>query len=270
VPGVLGEASSTEEESFEGGLLEYPQYTRPAEFRGRAVPEVLQGGNHALIRAWRRARALEHTAARRPDLFAAAAPLRAELAARTHVALVHHPVLDRNHAVVTTSVTNLDLHDIARAAATFGLAGYHVVTPVTLQREKVQRILGSWPHEEQAPDFRDQALARVRLAAGIDEAIAAVAAASRGARPLVVATSARPRPGAASPEALLAEAAAAAPRPLLVLLGTGWGLTDEVISSCDRILAPIHGPSKFNHLSVRSAAAILLDRLFGDRDGRAA
>jgi hypothetical protein len=175
--------------------------------------------------------------------------------------------VDRNLTVVTTSVTNLDIHDIARAAATFGLAAYHIVTPVALQREKVQRILGSWPHEDQAPDFRDQALARVRLAASVDDAIAAVARAHKGVRPLLVATSARALAGAVPAETVLAEAASVPGRPLLLLLGTGWGLTEALISSCDRILAPIHGPSEFNHLSVRSAAAILLDRLFGDRAG---
>jgi tRNA (guanine37-N1)-methyltransferase len=69
VPGVLGNAESIREESHgEEGLLEYPQYTRPAEFRGRAVPEVLAGGNHAEIARWRREQALARTEARRPDL----------------------------------------------------------------------------------------------------------------------------------------------------------------------------------------------------------
>ncbi len=69
IPGVLGNEDSTREESHgEGGLLEYPHYTRPAEFRGQAVPEVLASGNHAHIEAWRRAQAIERTAARRPDL----------------------------------------------------------------------------------------------------------------------------------------------------------------------------------------------------------
>jgi tRNA (guanine37-N1)-methyltransferase len=72
LPGVLGNEESTEEESHapDVGLLEYPQYTRPAEFRGASVPEVLAGGNHAEIRKWRRAQAEERTRLRRPDLFA--------------------------------------------------------------------------------------------------------------------------------------------------------------------------------------------------------
>ena len=72
LPGVLGNAESSGSESFEGGLLEYPQYTRPAEFRGVAVPEVLQGGDHARIARWRRWHQLKLTAARRPDLLESA------------------------------------------------------------------------------------------------------------------------------------------------------------------------------------------------------
>lgn len=68
VPGVLGDASSVEDESFSSGLLEYPQYTRPAEFRGYKVPEVLLSGNHEQIRIWRRRQALKRTLRRRPDL----------------------------------------------------------------------------------------------------------------------------------------------------------------------------------------------------------
>lgn len=68
LPGVVGDAASLEEESFAQGLLEYPQYTRPAVWEGRKVPEVLLSGNHERIRAWRRQKALEITRARRPDL----------------------------------------------------------------------------------------------------------------------------------------------------------------------------------------------------------
>ena len=70
LPGVLGNPRSAESESFRGGLLEEPQYTRPAVFRGRAAPEVLLSGDHARIDAWRAARRLERTRSRRPDLLA--------------------------------------------------------------------------------------------------------------------------------------------------------------------------------------------------------
>ena len=68
LPGVLGNEASTDEESFSSGLLEYPQYTRPADFRGNEVPEVLRSGDHARIAQWRHAMAIHRTLERRPDL----------------------------------------------------------------------------------------------------------------------------------------------------------------------------------------------------------
>ncbi len=77
-PGVLGNKTSIEDESFADGLLEYPHYTRPADFRGMAVPEVLLSGNHGLIERWRRAQSLARTIERRPDLIKARGGLTAD------------------------------------------------------------------------------------------------------------------------------------------------------------------------------------------------
>lgn len=280
VPGVLGESTSTDEESFSAALLEYPQYTRPAVFRDCEVPPVLLSGDHARIRRWRRARSLERTARRRPDLWArhrldpddrallAEMPA-LDVAGRTYVALVHHPVHDRTGAVVTTAVTNFDVHDIARTAATYGLAGYLMVTPVAAQRDKVDRILAVWGAEDaRGGDNRLEALGRVRTAASLEDAIASIEAA-HGARPRVVLTTADagrfeglPR---VEPEILVAAAREQPERPVLLVLGTGWGLTDSTKNLAEQVLEPISGRPEFRHLSVRSAACALLDRLFGVR-----
>lgn len=300
VPGVLGEATSTDEESFSGSLLEYPQYTRPAEFRGHGVPDILLSGHHARIAEWRRAQSIARTAERRPDLLAehafTAADRRvwselgpAALARRTHIALVHYPVYDRNRDVVTSAVTNLDIHDIARSCVTYGLAGYHVVTPVSAQRDKVERIVSVWKNgiSQSGADNRADALASVRSAASIDEVVAALAttpattpatkvsspsesvdAAEPSGRPLCVATSAQVResgPPAIGFAELVALASEQRDRPLLILFGTGWGLTEGALARCDAVLRPITGVPEFNHLSVRSAVAAVLDRLFGIR-----
>jgi tRNA (guanine37-N1)-methyltransferase len=289
VPGVLGEAASTVEESFAEGLVEYPQYTRPIELsgdlRGLAVPEILQSGHHERIRLWRRQQALARTARRRPDLLAEhrfsdedrrlwSELAAAEPARRTYVALVHHPVYDRHRRVVTSAVTTLDVHDIARASATYGLAGYFVVNPVAVQREKVERILSVWNQQMAAwqgaepsgftdpADHRGEALALVRTAADLAEVQAALVAA-HAQPPLVVATSARPGRETVGFSELRAELYGDAQRPALLVFGTGWGLADEVVAGADRLLAPVGGRPRFNHLSVRSAVAVILDRLFG-------
>ena len=275
VPGVLGEATSADDESFSAGLLEYPQYTRPAELDGRAVPAVLQGGNHAAIAAWRRVEAMRRTAARRSDLWAAFRPTAADikllakhgiapLHARTHIALVHHPVVDRTGAVITTALTNFDIHDLARAAMTYGCAGYHIVTPVTSQRDKATHVASMWMEDQQGA-HRAQALQLVRTAAAVGDVIAALTAES-GHAPVVVATSAKE---GAFPAAIrhtardLGAEQALSPAPLLVLFGTGWGLAEDLIPSVSRVLAPIDAGTGWNHLSVRSAVAITLDRLLG-------
>ena len=270
VPGVLGEPDSAVDESFSHGLLEYPQYTRPPELHGRAVPPVLTGGNHAAIAAWRREQSLRRTALRRPDLFRAHRFSKADTKlfppqhARTHLALVHHPVTDRTGAIVTTALTNFDIHDLARSSMTFGLAGYHIVTPITSQRDKATHIAQSWIGDEQG-EHRAAALRLVRTSESIEATLEALTLEHRCA-PTVVATSARPEsfPAARrlSPSDLLAEATID-PAPLLILLGTGRGLADHLITSISRVLTPIDGPTTWNHLSVRSAGAILLDRLFG-------
>lgn len=188
----------------------------------------------------------------------------ARLASRSYVALVHHPVYDKQHQVVSTSVTNLDIHDIARSCSTYGVAGYYVVHPVAAQRQLVERILGYWndgPGQSQN-DFRREALSYVRVVPSMDEAIEAIHR-EQGQRPAIIGTSARPTGPAVSASALRAACFNDA-RPLLLVMGTGWGLTEEFMSHVDRVLEPIQGTAPYNHLSVRSATAIILDRLFAE------
>jgi hypothetical protein len=182
-----------------------------------------------------------------------------------YVALLHHPVYDKNGAVVTTAVTNLDVHDISRLARTFGLRGFYVCTPVPTLRRLVERIMRHW---ETGPGStynttRKEALRVVRLVADLDEATADVERES-GTLPYVVATSARPGPRRTGFGTLRARLDAPGV-PVLLVLGTGWGLTAEVLERVDAILEPIAGTADYNHLSVRAAAAIMLDRLRGDR-----
>lgn len=185
---------------------------------------------------------------------------------RLSVALVHHPVLDRHGGIQTTAITNLDVHDLARSSRTYGCAAFYVVTPVTAQIEQARAIVGFWEGEtgQRRNKDRTEAMSRVHVCASVHDAIAAEVA-STGARPLVVVTSAKPQ-GTVPYSALrrrLDEGAHA-----LVLFGTGSGLADSVLDLADLVLAPIIGPAdvdgtRWNHLSVRSAAAIILDRLRG-------
>ncbi len=266
VPDVLGHADSAIDESFSDGLLEYPQYTRPAEYKGVAVPPVLLSGNHAKIDAWRLAQSLERTAKHRPELLHQRPSSVAALAKRTYVILAHHPVVDRNGKTVTTSVTNFDIHDIARSCATYGVAGYYPVSPIRSQREKISRIIEIWRNEirQAGATDRGQALGTIAVQDSIDAAVKEIGRREK-AEPWVVATSAQraaPNKEVNYPE-LVAERISDGKRPLVLVLGTGWGLHGDVLAASDQQLAPISGLGDFNHLSVRSALSSILDRLFG-------
>jgi hypothetical protein len=179
------------------------------------------------------------------------------------LALVHHPVYNKHREVVTTAVTNLDIHDIARAARTFGLARYYLVTPSADQQAMIRRIVGHWQDGWGAsynPDRRE-ALSIIRVVASLEEARNDM---QQGfSTPVVtVGTGARQR-DTAIPFGALRERLQQPDAPHLLTLGTGWGLTDELVEQVNLTLEPIQGAESYNHLSVRSAAAIMLDRLLG-------
>jgi hypothetical protein len=187
------------------------------------------------------------------------------MTAPVYCALVHHPVRDREGLTVTAAVTNIDLHDIARSAHTFGLRGMAVVSPIDAQRALVVRILEHWRQGagKRRMPHRSEALAIARATASIDEALSWVEQ-REGAVPQLMATAARALPGGTLTRFTDAAAQLARDeRPWLILFGTGHGLTDDVLSRADVLLEPISGVGEYNHLSVRAAAAIVFDRLFG-------
>ena len=179
------------------------------------------------------------------------------------IALLHYPVYDKNRQVVATAVTNLDLHDIARAARTFGLFRYYVVTPLREQQILVSRIARHW-QEGWGADYNPKRKTALELVTIADSLVETVEKLENhyGKKVKVVATGAKGHPKSisyADMKTLLQDSN----QPYLLLFGTGWGLTDEIISCADHVLTPITGAGDYNHLSVRSAVAIILDRLMG-------
>jgi len=181
------------------------------------------------------------------------------------LALVHHPVLDGKGQTISSAITNIDVHDIARTGRTYGAARLFIVSPIDAQRELVRRIRGHWVEgagKDRIP-ARKKALERVAPVTDLAEAVDGFTALA-GRTPRVWATAANPRGRstiafAEARETLIAE-------PTLLVFGTAHGLADPVLDEADGILAPIEGlDDEFNHLSVRSAVAIILDRLLGAR-----
>jgi len=179
------------------------------------------------------------------------------------VALIHYPVTDRNGRVVTSAITSLDLHDIARSARTYGVVAYFVVHPVPDQREFAGRVLEHWQtgYGRQFDSRRREALDLIQVVTNLDEAIVA-AEQIAGARPLVVYTSARASGGIGYAE-MRARLEREDAEPVMLLFGTGFGMAPPMLERADLALAPVLGPGEYNHLSVRAAAGIILDRLRG-------
>lgn len=195
-------------------------------------------------------------------------PRRSGPSAVVDLALLHHPVLDKGGRIVTTSVTNIDIHDLARSARTYGLRRFFVVTPVEALRSLARRIIEHWEtgFGSTYNETRKDALSMVRLAPDLDGAIVDIER-EIGLRPELVVTSARPSELAISYADYRARLAGAG-RPQLLILGTGWGLAPEILERADLRLEPIlgvEGGDGYNHLSVRAAGAVILDRLFGAR-----
>jgi hypothetical protein len=189
----------------------------------------------------------------------------AEAGADLYLVLLHHPVLDKNGQIVTTSLTNMDIHDIARSARTYGVRGFYVAHPVKALHALAAKIMEHWEtgYGSTYNATRKEALSLVRLERDLDGTLLAIEHAT-GMRPRVVVTSARGGPRRTTFAALRAQIEQAT-EPHLIVLGTGWGLSSEVTERADVILEPVCGPTDYNHLSVRSAAAIILDRLRGAR-----
>ena len=179
-----------------------------------------------------------------------------------YIALLHAPVYNKRHDVVTTCITGFDLHDIARSAVTFGVKKYFVVNPLPSQREFAQRIFEFWMDEDSL-EFnwtRVEAFKLISIKATLDEAIEEISRAE-GQKPQIIATSAKPRETVNSRE--LKVEIRKTNVPYLILFGTGWGMAEEVFARVDAVLEPIIGSGEYNHLSVRAATAIILDRLLG-------
>ena len=180
-----------------------------------------------------------------------------------YLALAHYPVTNKNGHVIASAVTNLDLHDIARAARTYAVKRFYVVTPLSDQKELVEKIVSHWTDGAGAAynHIRGDALSLITLSDSLWDVLRDIRE-SDGAVPKTIATSARKSARTISYGALREMLSGQTPH--LLIFGTAWGLSQDMMAEADFILDPIMGDADYNHLSVRSAVSIVLDRLKGD------
>ena len=179
-----------------------------------------------------------------------------------YVILLHQHMVNKQNELVTTSLTLIDVHDIARSATTYGATGYFIAHPSPEIRSLARSLQEHWlkGYGSTYNSNRKEALSITRVVEGLDDAISEIVS-DTGTIPLLVGTSAKNGDSRLSYEK--ARELFKENQPVLMMLGTGWGMSEQLLARCDYILAPINGPTPFNHLSVRSAAAIMLDRLLG-------
>jgi len=177
-----------------------------------------------------------------------------------YVVLIHFPVMNKKGMPIGSALTTIDMHDIARASKTFGVKGFYVVTPFVDQADLAEQVIAHWTKGvggELNPS-RKEALELIRVAATFEEAVQRIQE-DENLPVVTVATSAKSLDGAVTIATLKQKLESNASHVLV--FGTAWGLADELIDSCDLKLEPIKGPDAYNHLSVRSAASIYLDRI---------
>jgi hypothetical protein len=182
---------------------------------------------------------------------------------RVAAALVHFPVHDRERRVVTSAITNLDLHDISRSSLTFGLSDLFIVHPIAAQRLLAERVREHWISGSGArriPD-RTPAIRILRIVSTLADALAEL-----GPGTELWVTSAKGSGALLDFPAARAKLAVDGP-PVLLVFGTGWGLGDAITERADARLSSIIGRAEggYNHLSVRAAAAIIFDRLLSNQ-----
>jgi tRNA (guanine37-N1)-methyltransferase len=275
IPGVLGDSESTTEESFAIGGLEYPQYTRPSVFLGETVPDILLSGHHAKIKDWRKQESIKLTLHYRKDLLKDMAfqcekgkikknqmeELK-KISKNLFIGLMHYPMRDKEGDIVATALTNMDLHDISRTCKTYNVNKFYIINPIEAQRNIGQRIIKHWKDGFGSTynENRRQAFEIVDIRESLLEVLKDIEE-QKKEKPIIVATTARRRNKHIDKNVFFDKLLR---HSVLLLFGTGWGFTNDFLDTVDYILEPIEGIDGFNHLSVRSAVAIILDRIYKD------
>jgi tRNA (guanine37-N1)-methyltransferase len=271
IPGVVSKEDSVQCESFSGPFVDYPSYTEPPVWLGYAVPEVMRSGNHRAMETWLTQEAVKRTALGHFAWLRAQSITRAEKKQVADIIPPHYAVLMHADVLIgnersegVTSVTSLDIHDIARSAHTFGVHHYFLVTPLEDQQRIVRRILDFWHNGPGLPynPNRAEAVRGVSVAPSLDYVCAQIEK-QEGTKPILIGTSAN-AVAHHHPIAFTAQSEVwRHKRPVILIFGTGRGLSPALLDRMDYMLQPIQGLADFNHLSVRSAAAIVFDRWLG-------
>ena len=271
VPGIVGSKFSVENDSFENLFLDHPHYADPDIWKGMQIPPILKSGNHLKIQQYREIISCKRTL---KNNFEWLKKHYIEVKKRTFIkenipphycALLHNDIMLPNGQSGTSSVTSIDIHDIARSSRTYGIEHYFIITKLASQQALVKQFLSFW-HEGKGAEYnahRCDAVSNVSCMHELEEAIHTIEK-KHNKKPLILVTSSRDTISKAPMISYHDQSKVwELDRPVLLVFGTSHGLSPELMDKADFRLLPLEGFSNFNFLSVRSAAAIIFDRWLG-------
>ncbi len=271
IPNVVGKTASVENESFQGAFFDHPEYGLPVEWNQMKIPDVLRSGNHKQIETWRKEQAVKKTILNRFDWMRESHPDEQDLdlcrkfIPNHYVVIMHSQVIvGDGHKIGHTSVASIDIHDIARSCKTYGIKNFFIVTQLEDQFKIVNTFFDFW-HSKKGKDYnlsRYNAIESVILTKTFESVIEQIKQ-KENANPIIITTSAKPHGNGVKIDYFSQGLVWKENRPVLIVFGTGQGLSDEIMNQSNFILTPVRGLTSYNHLSVRSAAAVILDRWLG-------
>lgn len=271
IPGIVGKIESVINDSFYNSFLDYPHYTNPHIWRNIEIPKVLKSGNHNSITQWREEQSITRSiqnnwAWTKTHLNNQNSKNKvAKMLPNHYCVLLHNDVMLPHNMVGNSSVTSIDIHDLARSCATYGIKKYYIVTRLEAQQKIVTNFLSFW-HSEETNSInasRAFALSSVTLCSEVDDAIADIEK-NEKIKPITIVTSSRR--GSQHKNFINYNEQGKIwkqKKPVLFIFGTAHGINPEIIKSFDYQLVPLEGLPEFNFLSVRAATAIILDRWLG-------
>jgi tRNA (guanine37-N1)-methyltransferase len=271
IPGVVGKKESVEKDSFSDAFLDHPHYAYPDVWQDKKIPPILKSGDHKKIAIWRLKESVRRTVKTnwhwlsRHILNSSEKQLVKEAIPNHYCVLLHNDVVLPGNLVGNSSVTSIDIHDIARSSTTYNIKKYFIVTRLDSQKKLVERFLKFWQssNKEKVNPSRAFALKEVILKSELSEVIDEITSID-GVAPITVVTSSRrnidhPNMITYHDQINLWQKK----RPILFIFGTSHGIDNALIETFDYKLLPLEGLEEFNFLSVRSAAAIVFDRWLG-------
>ena len=271
IPNVVGKTASVENESFQGAFFDHPEYGLPVEWNQMKIPDILRSGNHKQIEIWRKEQAVKKTILNRFDwireshLNETDLELCRKFIPNHYVVIMHSQVIvGDGHKVGHTSVASIDIHDIARSCKTYGIKNFFIVTQLEDQFKIVNTFFDFW-HSKKGKDYnlsRYNAIESVILTKSFESVLEQIKQ-KENLDPIIVTTSAKAHGNGVKIDYFSQGLVWKENRPVLIVFGTGQGLSDEIMDQSNFILTPVRGLTSYNHLSVRSAAAIILDRWLG-------